>query len=128
MKISKGKPHLKCSWEVRRGSPHTWPLDVTYRTQQKEVINRENPPLQQTLTGRDVHCICNKKSTILATQPVRNHHHRELSTNGLLFKIIPPNLLLFLYKIVFLSLLAGLASGFFYSSLVLNCNSFAIPE
>ena len=75
---------------------------------------------------QDVRCISYKKLTTPEIQPMRNHNHPELSlfSNGLLFRMTPPNFLLFLYKVMVL----GLAYGFHCGLFVLNCNSLLFPN
>ena len=96
MKI-KRETSLKWNWKARSGSSHRHTgrhqlheeLSITgrivnYRPQQKDH-QKERITNYAAPTGKDAHYISYKKLTTPVTQPVKNHHHPELSllSNGL---------------------------------------------
>lgn len=93
---------------------------------------REDPPKNHRKessitapTGQDEYGPCYKKPTIPATQPVRNGHHPRLLTSlqQTSAQNTPPNFLLLLRKIMFLSFLCWSCLWFCCGLLVPDCNS-----
>ena len=96
---------MKWNQQARKKSSHTVPLEISYENWQSQT------PRKKSSTGDSPVSVPNRKkytSHLLeeprstpATQPRKKGHYLELSlfTNGLSFKTILPNLLLFSRKI-----------------------------
>lgn len=112
------------------------PLNINYRencqlqTPTEEFSTGEKKKKQlQDLTGKDAHCVSHMESTTHATWPMRNHYHPLVSlfSKGLSFQTSPPNFLLLLHQVTFLSFGCWTCLWFCFTLIILNCKS-AIPK
>ena len=101
VKINKSLTKMELGGQT--GETQHRPTSITERTVNYRPQERKHQ--LQAPTGKTVHRISYKKLTTPGTQPMRNHHHPELSlfSNEFSLKTIFLNFLIFLYKIMFLS-------------------------
>ena len=93
--MNEGKPGQKGEHSRHNHSTSIVGSIVNYRPKGRTLHRRESS--SQAPTGKDVHYISYKKSTIPATQPKRNHYHPEflLFSNEFSFNTTPPNFFFF---------------------------------